>query len=174
MIGFLIALFFLTRRFNENFFIWLDLSILTLTPVLFFHHLGTFFAGSEYGTQTALPWGVTFTNPEAVGYSTLPIHPTQIYAAIIVLGLFIAASFIFKTTARSGKTGAFLLLTLSLAYFSLEFLRGDSAPTLGLLRIDQYFTLAFAVLAVGFVIKIKYTAREARVGEIHLHSQNHE
>ncbi|MFH1546539.1 MAG: prolipoprotein diacylglyceryl transferase family protein [Patescibacteria group bacterium] len=171
-IGFLIALAILSRRYNENFFSWLDLTLLATAPALFFHHIGTFLVGSAYGTQTALPWGVTFTNPEAVGYSTLPIHPTQIYAALLVLGLFVFASAIFKNTAKTGKAGIFLLLTLSIAYFFLDFLRGDSAPTFGLLRASQYFTLTLALVAAILVVKIKQSTYEARSGEFQIHPKN--
>ncbi|MCF7836558.1 prolipoprotein diacylglyceryl transferase [Candidatus Gracilibacteria bacterium] len=167
-IGFLVTLGVLTRKFNENFFVWLDLILLTAAVTLVFHHLGTFLAGSAYGTQTMLPWGVTFTNPDAVGYSTIPIHPTQIYAAIFALGFFIAASFVFKNTTKAGKAGVFLLLTLSLTYFFLDFLRGDSAVVFGPLRASQYFTLFLAILAAALVVKMKHSAHEARSGELNI------
>ncbi len=172
IIGFLIVLAILSRRYNENFFTWLDLTMLTITPALFFHHIGTFLAGSAYGIQTTLPWGVTFTNPEAVGYSTLPIHPTQIYAALFILGLFVLASTIFKNTAKTGKTGIFLLLTLSIAYFFIDFLRGDSTPTFGPFRASQYFTLILALVAVILVVRIKQNAYEIRSGEFQIHPKN--
>ncbi|MFH0776235.1 MAG: prolipoprotein diacylglyceryl transferase family protein [Patescibacteria group bacterium] len=171
-LGLLATLALLARKYNENFFIWLDLLMLTIAPVLFFHHIGTFFEGSEYGISTALPWGVTFTNPDAVGYSTLPLHPTQIYSALAVLGFFLAACFIFKTTTKAGKAGIFLLLSLSLTYFFLDFLRGDSAPTFGFLRASQYFTLFFALVAAVLALKIRLAAREERIGEIQINPQN--
>jgi len=168
VVGFIATLAFLARKYNENFFVWLDLTLLSAAPVLFFHHLGTFLAGSAYGTQTELPWGVTFTNPDAVGYSTIPIHPTQVYAMLIVLVLFIAASIIFKNTTQNGKTGVFLLLTFSITYFFLDFLRGDSAVVFGYFHASQYFALALAIFAAVLVIKIKQSAHEARSGEIHI------
>ncbi len=168
VIGFLVTLVILSRKYNENFFTWLDLLLLTAMPTLFFHHVGTFLSGSAYGIQTSLPWGVTFTNPEAVGYSTLPIHPTQIYAALITLGLFVFASIVFKNTTKTGKAGIFILLTLSITYFFLDFLRGDSEPTFGFLRASQYFTLALSILAAALVVKIKHAAHEARSGELHI------
>jgi phosphatidylglycerol:prolipoprotein diacylglycerol transferase len=167
-IGLILVLVFLTHKYNENFFTWLDLIMLSVTPVIITHHIGTFFSGSEYGTPTTLPWGVTFTNPDAVGYSTIPLHPVQIYAVVIVTALFIAACFIFKTTARPGKAGAFLMLTLSIMYFSLDFIRGDSALTLGILRVSQYFTLVFGLIATGLTFKMKAAAREERRGELQI------
>lgn len=171
-IGLLAMLAFLTRKYNEDFFIWLDLLMLTVTPTLFFHHIGTFFSGSDYGIPTTLPWGVTFTNPDAVGYSTLPLHPTQIYAATAILGIFIISYFIFKTTARPGKAGTFLLLTLSITYFCLDFLRGDSAPTFGILRASQYFALIFTLVAIWLTLKMKQAAREERHGELPIKNLN--
>ncbi len=168
VIGFLFTLALLSRKYNENFFTWLDLTLLSFAPVLFFYHLGTFLEGSAYGIQTALPWGVTFTNPEAVGYSTLPIHPTQVYAMLLSLIFFITAFLVFKNTTQSGKTGVFLLLTFSISYFFLDFLRGDSAVVFGFLRASQYFTLALVILSVVLVIKMKQFAHEARSGELHI------
>jgi len=166
--GFIAVLAFLSRKFNENFFTWLDLILLPASLTLVFHHFGTFFAGSAYGTQTALPWGVTFTNPDAVGYSTIPIHPVQIYAALLVFGFFIAASLISKHTTMAGKAGIFLILTISLLYFFLDFLRADSAVVFGFFRASQYFALAFSIFAALLVIRMKRKIYETRGGEFHV------
>ena len=169
VIGFLILLAVLARKYNENFFVWLDLVALASAPVLILHHLGTFLAGSNYGSPTNLPWGVIFTNPDSAVITTLPIHPVQIYSAILVLALFLTACAIFKKSNQPGKTGGFLLLTFSLGYFCLDFLRGDSAVAFGGLRASQYFALGLAFVAAILVFKMKFSAREARVGEIHIH-----
>ncbi|MFH1375355.1 MAG: prolipoprotein diacylglyceryl transferase family protein [Patescibacteria group bacterium] len=171
VIAFLLTLAWLCRHYNENFFTWLDLSVLAAFPVLILHHVGTFLAGSAYGTQTVLPWGVTFTNPDSAVLTTLVIHPTQIYAALLTLGLFITAMFILKHTTETGKAGIFLLLTVSLGYFFLDFLRGDSAITFGMLRASQYAAILLAAAAAVLVIKMKHTAREARGSEIHINNQ---
>jgi len=167
-IGFLILLAILAQKYNENFFTWLDIVALAAAPVLTLHHLGTFLAGSNYGLPTNLPWGVVFTNSDSAVITTLPIHPVQIYSAILILAFFIAAVVIFKKTNQSGKTGGFLLLTFSLGYFCLDFLRGDSAVVFGALRASQYFALGLAFVATTLVFKMKFSASEARVGEIHI------
>ena len=47
--------------------------------------LGCFAAGCCFGKPTALPWGVTFTDPEAARLAGtplgVPLHPTQLYEA---------------------------------------------------------------------------------------------
>jgi len=136
---------------------------------LIFHHIGTFLAGSHYGSPTNLPWGVIFTNPDSAVITTLPIHPIQIYSVILMLALFITATAIFKKTTHVGETGSFLLLTSSLCYFCLDFLRGDSAVAFGPLRASQYLTVGLSFVAMVLVIKMKFSARNARSGEIHIH-----
>jgi len=155
IVGFLITLAVICRRNNENFLAWLDLSVLSITSTLIFHHIGTFFSGANYGISTVLPWGVTFTQPDSAVLTTIPIHPVQIYSAIFTLILFISAVVIFRRTREHGKTGVFLLITLSLAYFFLDFLRGDSEPIFGVLRASQYFMIAFIIVSAILALKMR-------------------
>ena len=168
VIGFLLTLAYLCHRYNETFFKWLDLSVFSAAATLLFHHFGTFLSGSAYGIPTNLPWGITFTNPDSAVLTTLPIHPTQIYGTLLTLVFIIFATVIFKRTKAPGKAGIFLLLTLSLTYFSIDFLRGDSAPTFGGLRASQYFTLGLAIIAAILVIKMKRMVLMARSDELHI------
>jgi phosphatidylglycerol:prolipoprotein diacylglycerol transferase len=170
LVGFLIILGILCYRYNEKYLQWLDLSMLPITILLILHFGGTFLSGGSYGKPTTLPWGVVFNNPDSLAtLSTLPIHPTQIYYALATLVLFLLAIFLFKRTKEFGKVGSFLLLTLSLAYFLIDFLRGDSAPTFGLLRTSQYIEIFLIAFAAAIVIKLKYSQHLARSGELHIH-----
>jgi phosphatidylglycerol---prolipoprotein diacylglyceryl transferase len=155
-IGFLVALFIVARRAGENFFIWLDLTAIATTTTLIFYHIGTFLDGTNYGASTKLPWGVSSV------LTTLPVHPSQIYATVLTFILIICAAFMFKRTRTAGKTGFFLIFTVSLGYFLLDFLRGDSAPTIGVLRASQIFSIGFAVLSAGFFFKLKRKKLNAR------------
>lgn len=168
LIGFLLALFILCRKYGENFFVWLDLISLSATIAIVFHHIGTFLSGVAYGTPTVLFWGVTFTNPESAVLTTLPIHPVQLYAALLALVFFAVAVFISKHTRTPGKAGIFLLLTLSTSYFLLDFLRGDSAPMFGFLRASQYFALAFATAAAALIFKMKHEKISASSNELNI------
>ena len=168
MIGFLLALWWLCRKYSESFLTWLDLLTLSATSVLIFHHVGAFFSGAAYGIPTVLPWGITFTNPEAAVLTTLPIHPIQLYAAILTALFFAIGIYISNKTRVAGKVGIFLMLTLSISYFFLGFLRGDSAPMFGILRANQYFSLAFITLSASLVYKTKYEKHSARNNELNI------
>lgn len=170
LVGFFIVLGVLCYRYNEKYLQWLDLSMLPIAILLTLHFVGTFLSGGSYGKPTTLPWGVVFNNPDSLAtLSTLPIHPTQIYYALATLVLFLLAIFLFKRTKEIGKVGSFLLLTLALAYFLIDFLRGDSAPTFGPLRASQYVEILFTIFAAAIVIKLKYSQHLARSGELHIH-----
>jgi phosphatidylglycerol:prolipoprotein diacylglycerol transferase len=168
LVGFLIALYLFCRKYGENFFVWLDLISLAGVVTLVFHHIGTFLSGEAYGIPTVLFWGVTFTNPDSAVLTTLPIHPVQIYTALLALIFFIAAVIISKHTRTAGKAGIFILLTLSVSYFLLDFLRGDSAPMFGFLRASQYFALAFATIAAALIFKMKHEKISASGSELHI------
>jgi phosphatidylglycerol---prolipoprotein diacylglyceryl transferase len=56
-----------------------------------FEQLGALLAGSDYGTETQIPWAVTYTHPLAAMWSGTPLgvalHPVQAYAAMAFLTL---------------------------------------------------------------------------------------
>ena len=58
---------------------------------LAFEQLGALLAGSGYGTEAAVRWAVTYTDPLAARWSGtplgIPLHPVQAYAALAFLTL---------------------------------------------------------------------------------------
>ena len=121
VVGFLLTLFIFCRKSNENFLLWLDLTMIPAGIALVFHHLGSFFSGANYGIPTTLPFGVIFTNPSSAVLTTLPIHPVQLYNAVFTLIFVLLAGAIFKRTTSTGKAGIFLLMTLSISSFFFDF-----------------------------------------------------
>jgi len=51
--------------------------------------LGCFVAGCCYGLPTDLPWAITYTNPQATAPCYLPLHPTQLYSALVLFSIFL-------------------------------------------------------------------------------------
>jgi len=91
--------------------------------------LGCFAAGCCYGKPTALPWGVTFTNPLAAQWSgtplRVPLHPTQLYEAAVELANFFLLAWLLPRKKFDGEViGAYMAL-YGFARFFLEFLRDD-------------------------------------------------
>jgi phosphatidylglycerol:prolipoprotein diacylglycerol transferase len=51
--------------------------------------LGCFMAGCCYGKPTNLKWGVVFTHPSSLAPPNMSLHPTQLYASLSGLTIFV-------------------------------------------------------------------------------------
>lgn len=132
----LLVLYFAARKSREDFWAWFDTYFLASLGMLFFVHLGFFFSGIDYGMPTTLPWGISF---EATNIPfTSPLHPTQLYAAILTIVLLAYSVNKRKRTHLSGVIGSIALIVYSLGMLAIDFLHG--APSL-------YVKIAYGVLA---------------------------
>jgi len=123
--------------------------------------IGCFLNGDDYGTLTRLRWAVVFpSGTEAYtahlsngwirpGDSwSLPVHPTQLYASLLGLGLFaILGSWRAK---RPGDRLWLFFLLYGASRFLLEYFRGDFHPVLGALSLPQLFSLG--LIAAGIIL----------------------
>ena len=95
------------------------------TPALAVGHaigrLGCFLVGDDYGRPSNLPWAVAF--PEGLPPTTVPVHPTQIYEAIVLLPI----AFLLIRWRRQGRSDRVVLGTYfvlaGLLRFLIEFVR---------------------------------------------------
>ncbi len=92
--------------------------------------MGCVMAGCCWGRPTALPWGITFTDPFAAANVGTPLgvalHPTQLYEAgteLIILLLLLAAER--KGRPFPGRTFWGYLLLYAISRFAIEFFRDD-------------------------------------------------
>jgi len=125
-----------------------------LPPVLSVQKVACFLAGCCFGCETSVPWAVVFPDDSLCELRGVPIHPLQVYDALLPLGILIVIAFADRV---GGKTTRPFLLPLmaglySLARFGTEFLRGNSENE-GLI-LSQWIELGGALsvallLAVG-------------------------
>jgi phosphatidylglycerol:prolipoprotein diacylglycerol transferase len=121
--------------------------------------VGCFVNGDDYGTPSNLPWAVQFpagTEAHAAHLArgwindpaawSLPVHPTQLYAALLGLLLFLVL------TQRHWRAPASRVCFFAIAYgtarFFLEWLRGDWQVGLGPLSLPQLFSLFLVLVGV--------------------------
>jgi len=85
--------------------------------------IGCFMAGCCFGAPSSLPWAVTFSNPESLCPIREPLHPSQLYEAGLLLGVF---GIIYYLRTRKRFQGQLLLTYFFLAglvRFLTEFVR---------------------------------------------------
>jgi phosphatidylglycerol:prolipoprotein diacylglycerol transferase len=92
-----------------------------------FEQFGTLLAGSGYGTETTVPWAVTYTHPLAAVWSGtplgVPLHPVQIYSALAFLSLSIFLLVWQPAIRQPGDLAGLWLLGAGVAVYVTELWR---------------------------------------------------
>lgn len=89
--------------------------------------IGCFAAGCCWGTECHRPWAVTFRDPEANRLTgvplMVPLHPTQIYEAVLYFLVFGIVYWRFQKTHAPGVIMGWYLVLAAASRFAVEFLR---------------------------------------------------
>ena len=160
LIGGLAALVIFARRRGLQLLALLDVAAPAAAIGQAIGHLGCLIGGDSYGIPTDLPWAITYRNPGAMAPLGIPLHPTQIYEAIL-LGLLFAGLWAGRRRlARVGDGGvaAAYLLGLAVIRFGLFFLRDEPAVFLGL-KTAQVIGLGVAVVAIALYVAARRPRR---------------
>ncbi|MFH0964357.1 MAG: prolipoprotein diacylglyceryl transferase [Planctomycetota bacterium] len=141
IIGGVLGAVFVARRHRRPLLFALDLSIAPATLGLAFGRIGCFLNGCCFGGTTHLPWAVRFPpvspaflhqvdqgliGPDA--FSSLPVHPTQLYESAFAFLLFALLYWYSGRRPRTGRAFAVFLLLYPPARIFFEWLRDDIPP----------------------------------------------
>jgi phosphatidylglycerol:prolipoprotein diacylglycerol transferase len=85
--------------------------------------VGCFMAGCCYGAPSHLPWAVTFTNPESLCPIREPLHPSQLYEAGLLLGVFGIIYYLRTRKRFNGQLVLTYFMLAGLVRFGVEFVR---------------------------------------------------
>jgi phosphatidylglycerol:prolipoprotein diacylglycerol transferase len=126
--------------------------------------VGCFLAGCCYGVPTASRLGVPFPRESPVfagqvqqglidfydAHASLPVHPTQLYAALFALAALVAVAILLRRGARDGVPFAVFFCGYGLFRLALFTLRADPGPTLALgLASSQLASTATIVIGIA-------------------------
>ncbi len=135
---------------------------------------GCFFAGCCYGmpVKTAIPWAVTFTNPEGFAPLLVPLHPTQLYMSALSFAIFIFMRFVmYQPRFKAGVLFFTYLCLDSMARFGVDFWRGDRdtlvevievhGKLLQLSQVQIYVLYFFMISLFGLIlVSLQKTSKE--------------
>jgi phosphatidylglycerol:prolipoprotein diacylglycerol transferase len=120
--------------------------------------MGALLAGSGFGTETAVRWAATYTDPLAALWSGTPIgvplHPVQAYAALAFLTIAVALLVLLPLRRRAGDVAGAWLITCGVAIYITERWRdpeGRGSVFNGALDGPQVAAIVF-VLAAAVVL----------------------
>lgn len=144
-----------------------DLSVIPLGVALALARMGCFMAGCDYGKVSSVPWAVRFPagSPAwrdhvrsglipAGRADSLPVHPTELYEALLGLAI-IGIALVFARRRR--KDGTLFLVaaaTYAVGRILIETLRGDAGRGIyaGLSSGQIFSLLVLLAIAAHFVV----------------------
>jgi len=130
--------------------------------------LGCLASGDSYGKVTDAPWAITFTDPRSMAPMGLPLHPTQIYAVIGALFVFILLGYWYHR--KRFKGGLFLIFMMAYAVERsfVEIFRNDPRGVYlnGLVSTSQIISLFVFLAGIWLYLK------KSREQQAHLRISN--
>ncbi len=168
LIAGLLAIVALARRRGVDWLTALDVAAPAAAIGQAIGHIGCLIGGDSAGIPTTVPWAVVYRNPAAMAPLDTPLHPTQAYEAIALLGLFLV---LWALRRRSfmvpGALAAAYLGGLAAIRFALFFLRDEPSVLFGL-KTAQLIGIAIGIAAVGLAVVARRRARPVHAPSAHM------
>jgi phosphatidylglycerol---prolipoprotein diacylglyceryl transferase len=126
-----------------------------------FGRIGCLMNGCCYGRACEAPWGINYPpNMQIQG----PVHPTQIYDALLSLGLFLFLAWLYRRKKFDGQVFAAYLVCYAFTRSFVEYFRGDYGSAhlfAGVITPAQLISIA--ILVTGLTLFALLRTRRARV-----------
>jgi phosphatidylglycerol:prolipoprotein diacylglycerol transferase len=122
-----------------------------LPPVFAVQKVACFLAGCCFGTETSLPWGVVFPEDSRCETPGVPVHPLQLYDALLPLLILVVLIVVDHRGGQAARPFLFPLMVglYALARFGTEFLRPHQEGEV--LMLSQWLEIGVA-MAVALLL----------------------
>jgi len=117
--------------------------------------LGCFAAGCCFGRVCDLPWAVVFTHPDSLAPRGLPLHPSQLYEAVLNGLVFTLLLFLARRPSwpGRGRLAALYVLFYGVIRLLVEHGRGDDRGALvGPLTPTQWVAVVTALAGLVYLV----------------------
>ncbi|HSS03484.1 MAG TPA: prolipoprotein diacylglyceryl transferase family protein [Kofleriaceae bacterium] len=147
-----------------------DLAVIPLGVALAFARTGCFMAGCDYGKVSSVPWAVRFPagSPawrdhvhagliSASSTQSLPVHPTELYEALLGLVIVGIAILFARRRRKDGELFILAAATYAIGRIAIEMLRGDAGRGVhaGLSSGQIFSLLVLVAIAARFVVRTR-------------------
>ncbi len=157
LIAALATVVFLLRRYKMPWRPTFDALAVGMPLGVTFGRIGCFMAGCCFGSPSNLPWSVRFTNPESLCPIQEPLHPAQLYEALLSLMVFGVVFWLRKRKRFDGQILLTYFLLAGLVRFTVEFFRASTladprGPEIIFhMPATQVFALGIAIISGAFL-----------------------
>lgn len=130
-----------------------------------FGRIGCLLNGCCYGRMCAAPWAIRFpegheTHP--IGFPAVPVHPTEIYDALLNLVLYCVLAWCFRHKRFDGQIFALYLIGYAICRSIAEYFRGDYPANHIHNGLTSAQLLSIPILVTGLVLVVLLPKRKAR------------
>ena len=167
----LLCLYYM-RKHRFPLFRMADLAGYGVALGLFWGRMGCFLTGCCFGKVTHGPLGWVFPRASAVwkhqleaglvqasAAHPLPVHPTQLYSALLNLGIFFVCYYWVRPRRRyDGQIFWWFVILKAVTRAMVEVFRDDDRGSVALLSTSQFISLLLFVVAVVMLRFCKYWA----------------
>jgi len=122
--------------------------------------MGCFMAGCCYGKPTGMPWGMIFTDPGTLAPRNIPLHPTQLYAALSGILIFAVLMILRAKRKFEGQVFLWFLILHSTSRLLMERLRGDDRGLIPGTEMSVTQLIALLILMAAVVALMIMTSRK--------------
>lgn len=162
-LGAVAAAYFLVKRYRLPWWKTADAFAPGIALGQFFGRQGCFAAGCCWGKETAMPWGVEFTQAghDVTGVPIgVHLHPTQLYESFAALIFFFLLLALHRRKTFDGQVILAYAVLYATTRFIIEFFRDDPrGDILGLTSLTGLSTSQLIALSVGFVALVTLVVR---------------
>lgn len=133
-----------------------------------FGRIGCLLNGCCYGSECSLPWAIRYpaaheTHP--VGFPATPVHPTQIYDALMNLALYAGLAWLYRRKKFNGQVFAAYLMCYAVTRSIAEMFRGDYSDVHLHRGLTPAHLISIGILIAGaalYAVQSKLQARLAK------------
>ena len=156
----LTAVFFM-RRWKMPIWRTCDLMAPAVPLGVVFGRLGCFAAGCCYGHETDVPWAVVFTHPDTIADRGVTLHPTQLYASLDGLILFVALVLLQRYKRFHGQVFCAFLIGYAFLRYAIEepFRSGYRGASFGEISVSVATGAPVLLVGVALMFILGYRAR---------------
>ena len=127
----------------------------------FFGRFGCLMTGCCYGRPTHLPWAIQF--PKDHWTAGVPVHPTQIYEALLNGALYVALMWLYRRKKFDGQIFGAYLIGYAILRVAVESFRGDYPVYYLGGHVTPAQLLSAAILATGSLLLWKLSGVKSAV-----------
>jgi phosphatidylglycerol:prolipoprotein diacylglycerol transferase len=142
----------------------LDVAALNAPLLHAISRFGCFMAGCCYGKPSVIFCAITYTDPGSEAPLHIPLHPTQLYTALLLFVTFIIFQFIYKKITTQGLMLMFYLLAEGIIRFSMDYVRDDIEyfkwDTSHIFSAHQWISIIMVSIGLVGIVILRYTRKK--------------